>query len=87
MRLPPAAMMYSATWRTSTTSECSRALTTASTACMSASIGAYRLAKFTADQDVDAQAAMLGGTVPASTELRRRYTKKRAVTSLNVHEA
>lgn len=61
MRLPPAEMMYSATWRTRTTSECSRARTTASTALMSASIEAYKLAKFTADVKCCGKGAMLGG--------------------------
>ena len=37
-RLPPPSMMYSPTWRTSTTSECRRARITASTARMSSAI-------------------------------------------------
>jgi hypothetical protein len=45
MRLPPAEMMYSATWFTRTTSDVKRLRITASTARMSAAIGAYRLAK------------------------------------------
>ena len=62
MRLPPAEMMYSATWRTSTTSECNRARTTASTAIMSASMGAYNLAKSTVGVECCSKGAMLGGT-------------------------
>ena len=46
-RLPPPPMMYSATWRISTTSECSWSRITRSTACMSAAISFWSWSRAT----------------------------------------